>query len=131
MSKKATIGMSPKDRSMDIMDKYIQKQDRKNKHKEHLSGRRKSKDIPIDMWPLEDQLEYWDNISESDKFDRKVGSYINYMETLKDLTGYPDSSFNDMISKASHKDRIRELFDQKVLPKAAFQTLKQEGILWK
>ena len=29
MAKKATIGDSPKDRSMDIMDKFIKRQERK------------------------------------------------------------------------------------------------------
>ena len=59
MSKKATIGASPKDRSMDLMDKFIKKQERKNRHKEALPARRKSKDVPMDLWPLKDQLEYW------------------------------------------------------------------------
>jgi|TARA_B100001093_G_C26638800_1_gene932224 hypothetical protein len=130
MSKKATIGASPKDRSMDIMDKFIKRSERRNKHKEHLPGRRKSKDVPMDLWPLKDQLEYWENITDGQKFDRKYGSYIDWMDTLKGLTGYPDSSFIDMISPAGNKDRMRELFDQKVLPKQAQQTLQKEGILW-
>ncbi len=130
MSKKATIGASPKDRSMDIMDKFIKKQERKNRHKEALPGRRKSKDVPMDLWPLKDQLEYWENITDGQKFDRKYRSYIDWMDTLKELTGYPDSSFIDMIAPAKNKERMRELFDQKVLPKQAQQTLQKEGILW-
>ena len=130
MSKKATIGDSPKDRSMDIMDKFIKRQEKKDKYKELLPGRRKSKDVPIDMWPLQDQIEYWENQTPEQKFDRKYGSYIDWMDTLKDLTGYPDSSFIDMISPIGNKERMRELFDQKVLPKQAQQTLQKEGILW-
>ena len=49
MSKKATIGDSPKDRSMDIIDKFIKREEKRNKHKEILPGRRKSKDVPIDL----------------------------------------------------------------------------------
>ena len=128
MSKKATIGASPKDRSMDIMDKFIKRQERKDKHKELLPARRKAKDVPMDLWPLKDQLEYWDNISPSKKFDRKYKNYIDWLDKLKSLTDYPDSTILDMMS--GHKDRIKELFNTKTLPKEALQILRNEGIMW-
>ena len=130
MSKKATIGASPKDRSMDIMDKFIKKQERKNRHKEALPARRKSKDVPMDLWPLKDQLEYWENITDGQKFDRKYGSYIDWMNKIKDITGYPDRSFMDMISPAKHRERMKEVYNQKILPKQAYQMLIKENILW-
>ena len=130
MSKKATIGASPKDRSMDIMDKFIKRQEKKNRHKELLPARRKAKDVPIDLWPLKDQIEYWENQSPKQKFDRKYRSYIDWIDTLRDLTGYPDTSFNDMISPENHKLRLKELFSQHTLPKDAFSILQKEGILW-
>jgi hypothetical protein len=130
MSKKATIGDSPKDRSMDIMDKFIKRQEKKNKHKELLPGRRKAKDVPIDMWPLKDQIEYWENQSEEQKFDRKYSSYIDWMDAVKDLTGYPDRSFMDMISPEKHRERMKEVYNQKILPKQAYQMLIKENILW-
>ena len=130
MSKKATIGASPKDRSMDIMDKFIKRQERKDRHKEILPARRKAKDVPIDLWPLKDQIEYWENQTPQQKFDRKYRNYIDYIDTLRNLTGYPDSSFNDMISPTAHKDRIRDLFSKKILPKEAYNILQKEGILW-
>ena len=130
MSKKATIGDSPKDRSMDIIDKFIKREEKRNKHKERLPGRRKSKDVPIDLWPLQDQIDYWDNQTPEQKFDRKYKNYISWMDKLRDLTGYPDSSFNDMISPTSHKERLKEIFSQKVLPKDAYRMLQKEGILW-
>ena len=128
MSKKATIGASPKDRSMDIMDKFIKRQERKDKHKELLPARRKAKDVPMDLWPLKDQLEYWENISPSQKFDRKYKNYIDWIDKLKSLTDYPDSTILDMMS--GHKDRIKELFNTKTLPKEALQILRKEGIMW-
>ena len=128
MSKKATIGASPKDRSMDIMDKFIKRQERKDKHKELLPARRKAKDVPMDLWPLKDQLEYWDNISPSQKLDRKYKNYIDWIDKLKSLTDYPDSTILDMMS--GHKDRIKELFNTKTLPKEALQILRKEGIMW-
>ncbi len=130
MAKKATIGDSPKDRSMDIMDKFIKRQERKNKHKELLPGRRKAKDVPIDMWPLKDQIEYWENQSAEQKFDRKYSSYIDWLDTIKEITGYPDRSFMDMISPVKHRERMKEVYDQKVLPKQAYQLLLKENILW-
>ena len=130
MSKKATIGDSPKDRSMDIIDKFIKREEKRNKHKERLPGRRKSKDVPIDLWPIQDQIDYWDNQTPEQKFDRKYKNYISWMDKLRDLTGYPDSSFNDMISPTSHKERLKEIFSQKVLPKDAYRMLQKEGILW-
>ncbi len=130
MSKKATIGDSPKDRSMEIMDKFIKREERKNRHKELLPARRKSKDVPMDLWPLKDQIEYWENITPEQKFDKKYGSYIDWLDTVKDLTGYPDRSFMDMISPEKHRERMKEVFDQKVLPKQAYQMLIKENILW-
>ena len=72
MSKKSTIGQSPKDRSIDIMDRFIKKNERRNKHKEHLPGRRKDKDVPIDLWPLKDQMEYWENQTDEQKLDIQI-----------------------------------------------------------
>ena len=130
MAKKATIGDSPKDRSMNIIDKFIKREERKNRHKEILPARRKAKDVPIDLWPLKDQIEYWENQTDEQKFNRKYKSYIDWLDTVKDLTGYPDRSFMDMITPKNNKERIRELYSQKVLPKDAYQKLIKEGILW-
>jgi|TARA_B100000085_G_C18284529_1_gene407620 hypothetical protein len=130
MAKKATIGDSPKDRSMNIIDKFIKREERKNRHKEILPARRKAKDVPIDLWPLKDQIEYWENQTDEQKFNRKYKSYIDWLDTVKDLTGYPDRSFMDMVTPKNNKERIRELYSQKVLPKDAYQKLIKEGILW-
>ena len=130
MAKKATIGDSPKDRSMNIIDKFIKREERKNRHKEILPARRKAKDVPIDLWPLKDQIEYWENQTPEQKFDRKYKNYIDWINTVRNLTGYPDASFNDMITPADHKERLKQLFSEKILPKHAYQILTKEGILW-
>ena len=82
------------------------------------------------MWPLKDQIEYWENQSEEQKFDRKYGSYIDWLDTVKDITGYPDRSFMDMISPVKHRERMKEIYSQKILPKQAYQMLLKENILW-
>ena len=130
MSKKATIGDSPKDRSMEIMDKFIKREEKKNRYKDKLPARRKSKDVPIDLWPLKDQIEYWENQTPQQKFDRKYKNYIDWIDKLRELTGYPDSSFNDMITPTLHKQRLKQLFLEKILPKEAYTMLQKEGILW-
>ena len=82
------------------------------------------------MWPLKDQIEYWENQSDEQKFDRKYGSYIDWLDTVKDITGYPDRSFMDMISPVQHRERMKEVYNQKILPKQAYQMLLKENILW-
>jgi len=52
------------------------------------------------------------------------------MDKIKDITGYPDRSFMDMISPTKHKERMREMYSMKILPKQAYQMLLKENILW-
>jgi len=70
------------------------------------------------------------NQSDEQKFDRKYGSYIDWLDNVKDITGYPDRSFMDMISPKNNKERLRELYSLKILPKQAYQMLIKENILW-
>ena len=36
----------------------------------------------------------------------------------------------DMIYPVKHRERMKEVYDQKVLPKQAYQLLLKENILW-
>jgi len=128
MSKKATIGTSPKDRSMHIIDKFIQRTERKEKYKEKLPARRKAKDVPIDLWPLQDQIEYWENQTPQQKFDRKYKCYIDWFDMLEEISGQYHTTFLDQVLK--YKDRLTELFNNKILPKDALELLRKEGIIW-
>ena len=56
--KAAHSGMSPKDRSINLMDKFIARNDRRNRDNPFVSAIRKDPNIPISMWPLKDQIEY-------------------------------------------------------------------------
>mgnify|MGYP001302258239 CR=1 FL=1 len=40
----------------------------------------------------------------------EYSDYIDWIDTLRDLTGYPDTSFNDMITPEAHKNRLKTLF---------------------
>ena len=50
--KSAHSGESPKERSINKMDKFIARNERRNKHKELLPARRKDPNVPINLWPL-------------------------------------------------------------------------------
>ena len=67
--KSAHTGESPKDRSINMIDKFITKSTNQQKHHPVLPGRRKDPNIPIYMWPLQDQLDYWENQTDSERFD--------------------------------------------------------------
>ena len=128
MSKKATIGQSPSDRSIDLMDKFIRRSEKKEAYNDRLPGRRKAKDVPMDLWPLKDQLEYWDNLTPEQLFDMKWTSYGDWLEKIFELSNQYHRTFND--TTGPHKERIQELFSKKTKPKEALQILRKEGIVW-
>ena len=58
MGKKSVYsGESAKDRSINIMDKFITRNDNKKKSQPRLPARRKDDNVPLNLWPLQDQLE--------------------------------------------------------------------------
>ena len=130
MGKKgAYTGESATDRSINLMDKFIKRSEKKNAYIDQLPARRKSKDVDRDLWPLKDQLEYWDNMTPQEKFDRKYKNFYDWFDEVKDLINYPTISINDMVS--GNMDAIKEKFKSKIKPREAYQQLEREGILWK
>jgi len=130
MGKKgAYTGESPSDRSINLMDKFIKRSEKKNAYKDRLPGRRKDKDVSIDLWPLKDQLEYWDNMTDEEKFDRKYKNFHGWFDEVKELVNYPAISIHDMVS--GNMDTIKEKFNLKIKPKTAYRELQKEGILWR
>ena len=126
MAKKTTIGESPKDRSMNIIDKFIKREERKNRHKEILPGRRKAKDVPIDMWPLKDQIDHMDNRSEAQEFSDKYPSYSYWYDAVKKASGVYPLTFTDWTSK--YRTDLRELFDNNTSVRSAVSFLQKRGI---
>ena len=127
MARKGYQGESPTDRATNIMDKFIQRSDRKAARQETKPPRRKDPNIPMELWPLKDQIEYWDNMSESDKFDRKYTSYGTWLNEVKEKSGLYPITFTDFTAK--HKPYLKELFDDKIEPRAAVRKLEQQGII--
>ena len=74
--KSAHTGLSPKDRSINLMDKFITKNANRMKDQPVLSAIRKDPNIPIHMWPLKDQIEYWDSRTDFSILSKITWSYL-------------------------------------------------------
>ena len=125
MGKKAAhFGESPKDRSMNLMDKFISRNERRNKHQEILPGRRKDANVPFNLWPIKDQIDYMDNRSDADRFDDKYPVYSTWIEDVRSRTGVYSRTFIDMTSKI--QPELRELFNKKTSVRETLSILKRK-----
>lgn len=124
--KSAHTGMSPKDRSALIMDKFISKNIKREQGMPFKSGIRKDPSIPIHMWPLQDQIEYWENRTDSDRFLDKYPVYSYWITEIKQLSKVHPTFFDAKINKL--KDLVTEMWEKKTFPKDAVSTLKKHGL---
>ena len=115
--KSAHSGMSPKDRSINLMDKFIQRNDRRNKDNPILPSIRKDAAIPINMWPLKDQIEYWNSRTDTDRFNDVYPTYSYWIDAVEKLTNVHPSFFNDRIIPL--KPELTAMFNTKITPKDA------------
>lgn len=127
MGKKSVhTGISPKDRSSNLMDKFISANDRRTQHLPKLPGRRKDPSVPLDLWPLKDQIEYWENRTDADRFDDKYASYSTWYEMMKHASGVYPSTFLDLT--AHLKTEMRTMWENKMFPKEAMRELRKLGV---
>jgi hypothetical protein len=127
MGKKAAhSGESPKDRSINLMDKFISKNINRDKSKPTLPARRKDPNISIHLWPLKDQIEYWETRTAGDQFDEQYTCYSTWYDEIKQISGLYPATFVDFTYKL--KDRMQEMFQQKTLPKHAMRELRKLGV---
>ena len=124
--KSAHTGESPKDRSTNLMDKFITKNVNKEKNQPRLPGRRKDPSIPIDLWPLKDQIEYWESRTDADRFDEQYPVYSTWYEEVKSRSGMYHATFVDFTTKL--KAEMREMWETKVFPKHAILELRKKGV---
>ena len=124
--KSAHTGESPKDRSINIMDKFISKNMNREKHKPFKSGRRKDPNIPVYMWPLKDQIEYWESRTDADRFNDKYPVYSFWIADVQSLSKVHSSFFNDQAIKL--KTMLLEMYEQKTMPKDAVTVLRKHGV---
>jgi len=127
MGKKAAhSGESPKDRSINLMDKFIRRNDRRNKHIQHLPARRKSPDVPFNLWPLKDQIEYMENRTDTDRFIEKYPVYSYWITAVQKKSGVYHRTFTDRTIK--FKIELQELFDTKTSITDSVEFLRKRGI---
>jgi hypothetical protein len=124
--KSAHTGMSPKDRSINIMDKFITRNQNKQKDQPFRSAIRKDPNIPIYMWPLKDQIEYWENRTDADRFDDTYPVYSFWISEVEKLSKVHPTFFAD--KTLPMKPRLLEMYETKVLPKDAVSELRKHGV---
>lgn len=124
--KSAHTGMSPKDRSINIMDKFITRNQNKQKDQPFKSARRKDPNIPIHMWPLKDQIEYWENRTDADRFNDTYPVYSFWISEVEKLSKVHPTFFSDKTSQL--KPRLIEMYETKLMPKDAVTELRKHGV---
>lgn len=127
MGKRAVYsGESAKDRSINLMDKFITKNQNRDKHKQLLPARRKDPNIPVNLWPLKDQIEYYDSLSDADRFDEKYSAYSTWYDVVKKQSGLYHQTFMDFAGK--FKEEMRTMWEKKTPPKEALSWLRKRGV---
>jgi hypothetical protein len=126
MGKKAVIGTSPKDSSTDKMDRYIQRNEQREKQNLHRHGKKDLSKIPMDEWPLKKQLEYLNNRSESDKFKARYTSYSIWYEAVKKASGVYPTTFIDWSSRSDTKQALQDMYANSVSVKDAVRVLQRD-----
>ena len=124
--KSAHTGMSPKDRSINLMDKFIRRNENRNRDMPFVSAIRKDSNIPIDQWPLKDQIEYWNGRTDKDRFADKYPVYSFWITEVEQLSKVHPTFFASKILKLI--DMVKEMYEKKTFPKEAVSILKKHGM---
>lgn len=124
--KSAHTGLSPKDRSINLMDKFITKNANRLKDQPILPGRRKDSMVPLNLWPLKDQIEYWATRTAADGFDLKYSAYSTWYAEVKRTSGVYPATFMDFTSKL--KPMMIEMWEKKMTPKQSILELRKHGV---
>jgi hypothetical protein len=119
-------GESAKDRSINIMDKFIARSNRQIAYQPALPARRKDPAVPLELWPLKDQLEYWENRTDADRFDDTYQYYSKWIDAVQKESGVHSTFFTDCVMKL--KPELLELFEQKTNPGKAARHLQKYGV---
>tara|TARA_R110000751_G_scaffold149106_1_gene254002 strand:- start:321 stop:707 length:387 start_codon:yes stop_codon:yes gene_type:complete len=124
--KSAHTGESPKDRSVNMMDKFITRNERRNKRQDVLPGRRKDPNVPINLWPLKDQIEYWDSRNDADRFIDKYPSYSYWIKAVQIRTAVHPRTFVDFTLKL--KPELEVMYSNKTEIRDTVEYLRKNGV---
>ena len=126
--KSAYVGESAKDRSINLMDKFIKRSDNKKQVIQNLPARRKDITVPINLWPFKDQIEYYENRTQSDIFNESYSAYSTWYGIVKQQSGVYHRTFDEFITARNLKQTLIEMWEQKTLPKDAVYQLRKLGV---
>lgn len=124
--KSAHTGISPKDRSAILMDKFISRNANRMKDQPKLPARRKDPNVPLDLWPLKDQIEYWEARTDTDRFDEQYAAYSTWYQEVKSNSGVYPQTFVDFTAKL--KPDMIAMWENKLFPKQAIRELRKLGV---
>lgn len=127
MGKHGYQGVSHSDRAVNGMDKFIKREAKKSNKTSHLPLRRKDKNIPMELWPLKDQIEYWDNMSEADKFKRKY-TFTSWYNEIVEKSGMYHITFKDCVSP--HANLLQQLYNECTSIIESVRILQKENIIY-
>jgi|TARA_R100000027_G_scaffold31369_1_gene23006 hypothetical protein len=127
MGKKAAhSGESPKDRSVNLMDKFITRNERRTKHLDRLPARRKDPNVPFNLWPLKDQIEYMENRTDAERFDENYPAYSYWIEAVQNKSKVYPRTFTDWTLKL--KPELKQLYNKKTSVRDAVEYLRKQGV---
>jgi hypothetical protein len=124
--KSAHTGMSPKDRSINLMDKFISRNNNKHSVQIQLPARRKDPNIPVDLWPFKDQIDYWENRTDADRFNDAYSSYSTWYSEVKAKSGVYHRTFDEFVYKL--REEMQKMWEKKTMPKDAVLELRKFGV---
>jgi arginyl-tRNA--protein-N-Asp/Glu arginylyltransferase len=124
--KSAHSGESPKDRSINIMDKFITRNTNRERNNPVKTGRRKDPNIPVNLWPLKDQIEYWASRTDADRFDEQYPVYSYWITEVQKKSGVYPTTFTDFTKKL--KPHLQEMFENKTSVRDAVSELRKHGV---
>jgi hypothetical protein len=124
--KSAHTGMSPKDISVNAMDKFISRNDRIREQDFQQLGRYKHEDRPVELWPLRDQLDYYDTNLDAIVYQSKYPSYSIWRDSVMDASKVYPSTFITFIYP--HRELMKTMYAEKTSVREAVDRLRTLGV---
>ena len=125
MGKRGTYhGTSPTDKSINAMDKFIQKSDRIQRLKDQSNNSISAGDLQRNE--LKSQLDYYANRTSADIFNERYPSYSYWIDAVQLKSGVYPVTFYEWIVK--HRTMLQEMFDNKTSVHDTVSHLKKLGI---
>jgi len=117
-------GVSPADKSINAMDKFIRKSERVQQSNER-SGKKISVE-DLERQSLKAQIDYYENRTAADIFDEKYPAYSYWYDEVRSKSGVHPRTFVDWTAK--YKTMLHEKYADKTPARDMVSELKKLGI---